>query len=289
MSPCVVPGSCRCPPGGHTVPKPHVAAFPLHSLRERGVDDHDEAAVSHLICPASIGQGATRVHDMLPHAQGDGNGAVLADAGVTPAQWQAALRAVQSEFAWQLARMTLSRTGLADVVELIGTSTHARSAGEAVRLSGRAPTVDGPTILGHVLGGTDRARALAARVSRAAGWRGEIGMALLPDLAVAAMRRVAAGEGLSDVLNALPALGRRSRGSPHADLADIVRRGCGAGPYAPAKLRRTVRRRIAQAADFPARGLLSWYGQFILVRPLWRLMRTFIACASLAHPATSED
>jgi hypothetical protein len=45
-------------------------------------------------------------------------------------------------------------------------------------------------------------------------------------------------------------------------------------------LRRAVRRRIAQAADFPARGLLSWYGQFILVRPLARLVRAVIARAT---------
>jgi len=231
---------------------------------------------------------------MLPRVQGDGIGAVLADAGVTTAQWQAALRAVQSEFAWQLEQITLSRTGLADVVELIGSihtpSAGDASAGDAVPLCGRAPTVDGPTILGHVLGGADRGQALAARASRAAGWQGEIAMALLPDLAVAAMSAVAgrAHKGLGDVLNVLPALGRLSRGSPHADLADIVRRGCGAGPYAPGKLRRTVRRRIAQAADFPARGPLSWYGRFMVVRPLSRLMRAFIARASLAQPAASD-
>jgi len=237
---------------------------------------------------------------MLPRVQGDGNGAALADAGVTTAQWQAALRAVQAEFAWQFEQITLSRTGLADVVELIGRSIHTlsagdasagdASAGDAVPLCGRAPTVDGPTILGQVLSGTDRDQALAARASRAAGWQGEIGMALLPDLAVAAMGAVAgrAHKGLGDVLNVLPALGRLSRGSPHADLADIVRRGCGAGPYAPGKLRRTVRRRIAQAADFPARGPLSWYGRFMVVRPLSRLMRAFIARASLAQPAASD-
>jgi len=237
---------------------------------------------------------------MLPRVQGDGNGAALADAGVTTAQWQAALRAVQAEFAWQFEQITLSRTGLADVVELIGRSIHTlsagdasagdASAGDAVPLCGRAPTVDGPTILGQVLSGTDRDQALAARASRAAGWQGEIAMALLPDLAVAAMSAVAgrAHKGLGDVLNVLPALGRRSRGSPHADLADIIRRGCGAGPYAPGKLRRTVRRRIAQAADFPARGPLSWYGRFMVVRPLSRLMRTFIARASLAQPAASD-
>jgi len=48
---------------------------------------------------------------MLPRVQGDGNGAALADAGVTTAQWQAALRAVQAEFAWQFEQITLSRTG----------------------------------------------------------------------------------------------------------------------------------------------------------------------------------
>jgi hypothetical protein len=217
---------------------------------------------------------------MQPQAQADANGAVLVGAGVTTAQWQAAFRVVQSEFAWRLGQITHSRTGLADVVELIGRSTHSMAVGDAAPLAGRAPKDDGPAILRHVLGSADRGRGLAARASRAAGWSGEIGMAMLPDLAVAALRGVAAHKGLDDVLNVLPALGRRSRGSPHADLADIVRRGCGAGPYAPNKLRRAVRRRIAQAADFPARGLLSWYGQFILVRPLARLVRAVIARAT---------
>lgn len=225
---------------------------------------------------------------MLPQAQGGAKGAVLADTGVTTAQWQAAFRAVQSEFAWRLGQITLSRTGLADVVELIGSSKHTMAVGDAVPLGSRAPKGDGPTLLEHVLGSEDRGRGLAARASRAAGWSGEIGMAMLPNLAGAALGKVAAHTGLDDILNVLPALGRRSRGSPHADLADIVRRGCGAGPYAPAKLRRAVRRRIAQAAGFPAHGLLSWYGQFILVRPLSRLMRAVIARASSSRPAVSD-
>jgi Bacterial protein of unknown function (DUF937) len=240
--------------------------------------------------PQAQGTQAQGTQAQATQAQANGNGAPLTDAGATTAQWQAALRAVQSEFAWQLERITLSRTGLADVVELIGKSSNTLSASDAVAGCGRGSRVDGPTILGHVLGGTDRGQALAARASRAAGWHGDIGMALLPNLAVAAMGAVAicAHKGLGDVLSALPALGRRSRGSPHADLADIVRRGCGAGPYAPAKLRRTVRRRIAQAADFPARGLISWYGQFILLRPLARLMRTLMARAGLARAAASD-
>jgi hypothetical protein len=245
--------------------------------------------VSDVIGPDDRARGE-RVPDMQPQAQGDANGAVLADAdaSVTAAQWRAAFRVVGSEFAWRLGQITLSRTGLADVVELIGRSQRALDVGDAGPLGGRAPEGDGPAILAHVLGSGDRGRGLAARVSRAAGWPGEIGMAMLPNLAVAALREVAAREGLDDILNALPALGRRSRGSPHADLADIVRRGCGAGPYAPAKLRRAVRRRIARAANFPARGLLSWYGQFVLLRPLSRLMRAFLARASSSRPAASD-
>jgi len=233
--------------------------------------------------------------DMLPQPQADAMGALLTGVGVTIAQWQAALRIVQSEFAWQLEKITLSRTGLAGVVDLIGRIDHTMSAGDAAALCGAASKANGHAtlghiILGHVLGSTDHGRALAAHASRAAGWRGEIAMAVLPNLAVATMAELVsrAHKGLGDVLDVLPPLGRHSRGSPYADLADIVRRGCGAGPYAPAKLRRAVRRCIAQAANFPARGPLSWYVQFILVRPLLRPMRAFIARTSMARPLASN-
>ena len=232
---------------------------------------------------------------MLPQPQAGQVGALLTCAGVTTEQWQAALRALQSEFAWQLEKITLSRTGLADVVDLIGRSDRTMSAGDVAALCGEAPKANGHATHGHaivglLLDGTDHSGALAARACRAAGWRAEIAMAVLPNLAVAIMAELASRSHkcLGDVLNVLPPLGRRSRGSPYADLADIVRRGCGAGPYAPAKLRRAVRRCIAQAAGFPARGPLSWYVQFILVRPLLRPMRTFIARTSLARAVASD-
>src|SRR5262245_24292366 len=136
-----------------------------------------------------LGRSGKRVrwmHDMLPQPQADANDAPLTDANPTTAQWQAALRVVKSEFPWQLEKITLSRTGLADVVELIARSDHtmsAMSAGDVAALWGEAPKANGHpalghVILGHVLGSTDRSRALAARASRAAGWRGEIGMAV---------------------------------------------------------------------------------------------------------------
>src|SRR5262245_26930862 len=210
------------------------------------------------------------MHDALPRPEPNADGAGLTDAGVTPAEWRAALGVVLPEFAWQLEQITLSRVGLADVVDLIGRLDGAARAGDATALTDAAVTLEGNAILSRVLGSAERSRALAARASRAAGLRGETGVTFLPALAVAAMVAVAtrARTGLDDVLAILPPLGRRSCGSPHADLADIVRRGCGAGPYAPARLRRVVRRSIARAAPFPPRGALRWYWQFMLVRPL---------------------
>jgi hypothetical protein len=140
---------------------------------------------------------------------------------------------------------------------------------------------EGTATLRHVLGAEDHSGVLAARVAREARLSVQTAASMLPALAVIAKARVAAGTrvGLADVLAAVPSLGRWSRGSPYADLADILRRGCGAGPYAPAKLRRTVRRAIARAADFPPRGALRWYLQFMLVRPASRPVRTIAARA----------
>lgn len=230
------------------------------------------------------------MHDTLPQAEGDASGAMLAGAGVTPAELHAALGAVLSEFAWQLEQITLSRGGLAGIVELIASSDRVSSPSATAALHSAAITAAGNAILGQVLGSADGSRALAARAARAAGLRGETGVALLPGLAVTAMAGLAARarNGLGEILAVLPALGRRSRGSPHADLADILRRGCGAGPYAPAKLRRVVRRSIARAAGFPARSALGWYLQFMLIRPFWRPMRALLVRASLARPAASR-
>ena len=104
------------------------------------------------------------MHDMLPQPQGDASGAALADVGVTPSELKAALSAVLSEFAWQLEQITLSRRGLAGIVELIGSTDHARSPGDAAALRSEAIAAEGNAILSHVLGSADRSRARSARL-----------------------------------------------------------------------------------------------------------------------------
>jgi hypothetical protein len=228
-----------------------------------------------------------QMQDTLRHIHGGPIIAVLAEAfAVAPGKADAALRAVMREMAWHMERNTLSRGGLADLVKALGSLRQAGYLDDASALRGEMVRTDGNAVLAEVLGTKDRSRALAARAASEAGLDERTVVSMLPALAVIVMARVAAGakNGLDAVLAALPSLGRWSRGSPHADLADILRRGCGAGPYGPARLRRVVRSAIARAAGFPPRGALRWYVQFMLVRPASRPARMIAARAMRARP-----
>jgi len=217
-----------------------------------------------------------QMQDTLRHVRGGPVVAVLAEAfAVAPEKADAALSVVVREMAWHLERNTLSRGGLADLVEALGSGHLAKYLSDADALRGEMVRADGNAVLEHVLGTKDRSQTLTRRTAREAGLGEGAAASMLPALATLAMARVDAGarKDLGEVLAVMPSLGRWSRGSPHADLADILRRGCGGGPYAPAKLRRMVRRVIARAAGFPQRGALRWYLQFILFRQVSRLGR----------------
>ncbi len=218
--------------------------------------------------------------EALRHVQGATAASDLATAfAITPAKAEAAMRAVAAELAWHLERNTLSRVGLADLVEALGSGHHAKYLEGGDVLRDAAVRADGNAILGHILGSKDRSRALAAHAARQAGVGEEIVRSMLPALAAVTMAGLAArsSSSLGEVLRAMPSLGRRSRGSPHADLADILRRGCGGGPYDPAKLRRVVRRAVARAAGFRPRGAVRWYLHFMLGRTVMAPVRWIAA------------
>ena len=174
-----------------------------------------------------------------------------------------------TDFNWlRTSTNTLSRGGLADLVEALGSGHHAGHLDKAEIFRDDAVRADGNAILRHVLGSKDRSRTLAARAARQCGLDARLVRAMLPGLAAVTMAGLAvrAKSSLGEILQRTPPLGRFSRGSPHTDLADILRRRCGAGPYSPRALPRVVRRAVARAAGFQPRGLLRWYVQF-LARP----------------------
>ena len=206
------------------------------------------------------------MHDALRHMQGGPAVSDLAAAfDVTPAAAEAVMQAVARELAWHLEKNTISRAGLADLVEALGSGHHVKYLDGGDVFRDQAACADGNAILGHILGSKERSRAVAARAARQAGLGQEVVRSMLPGLAAVTMGRLAgrANGSLGEVLGVVPSLGRWSRGDPHADLADILRRGCGAGPYARGKLRRVVRSVLARAGGFKPRGAVRWYLHFI--------------------------
>lgn len=192
---------------------------------------------------------------------------------IASAQADAVLRTVMGEFAWRIEQAALSRGGLADVVEMLGSVQRAAyPAGGLLR--DEAASRDGEAILAWLLGTRHGSRTLAARAARQGGIAADQVAAMLPHLAVAAIGGLAVrcNAGLAEVLAQIPPLGRLSRGNPHADLAGILRRRCGAGSFSPRALTRAVRRATVPAAAPASRAVLVWYVRFMFARTTTTLL-----------------
>jgi hypothetical protein len=232
-----------------------------------------------------------QMHDTLRKVQGASIADELAAAfNLSRAQANAIVRTAHRQFAWHLEKNTLSRGGLADLVEAFGSGHHAQYLASSEVFSDAATQADGKAILGHILGSKDKSRAVAASIARQAGLNEALVRSMLPGLAAVTMAGIAAQarSSLGPILAQMPSLERWSRGNPYADLADVLRRKCGVGRYASGKLRREVRAGIARAAGFPRRGALGWYAQFIVARLAASLLRRPLA-ALLATPRLNSQ
>jgi hypothetical protein len=196
--------------------------------------------------------------------------------GIAPDRADAVIGAVTAEFAWRVDTAALSRGGLADLVEMLGLVDGAAYLASDRLLLDEAAHRDGEAILTRLLGTRHASRTLAARAARRGGVDADMVASMLPRLAVAAigasaMRRNAA---LAGILAQVPPLGRLSGGSRHADLADILRRRCGAGAYSPRALPRAVRRAVAPSGASRGRGIAVWYARFMVGRHIASLLRS---------------
>jgi hypothetical protein len=220
-----------------------------------------------------------RTHDALAPLQAGALAEQLAAAWtIAPARAEGVLRAIMPEFAWRVETAALSRGGLADLVEALGSVDRAAYLKAGGLFGDEAARRDGGEILARLLGTKDASRALAARVARRSGVDAAQIVEILPHLAVAAVASLAlrCNAGLSGVLAQVPPLGRLSRGSRHADLAGILRRRCGAGACSPRALPRAVRRAIAGGAASRGRSTAVWYVRFMIGRSAARLLRSVV-------------
>jgi hypothetical protein len=194
--------------------------------------------------------------------------------GLQPGELAGVMGVVLPELAWTFESRTLSRGGLADLVAALGPRA-SPAGGDAAAFAGAAARAEGERLLALFLGGETEIAALAHRAAALARADASRVRPMLPSLALLAVAGLAgrASGGLGTILKVIPPLGPAALGSPHADLAGILRRRCGVGPYAARRLRKLVRRELAAAGGFRPDGPASWYLRRMLIRPLLRLAR----------------
>jgi hypothetical protein len=219
-----------------------------------------------------------QMQDALRQAQAGSAAEMLAQSyDLSPVQARAVMREVEPAFAWGLEACSLNRGGLADLVEAVGRADSAGYVASANLFQDESARADGERLLTLLLGSGDEQAMLTARVARRTGVSEPAVGAMLPGLAALSLASLAshARGTLGALLAVMPSLGPWSKGSPHADLADILRRRCGAGRYASRQLYRAVRQRLARAGGFGGFGVLGWYAR-CAVRPAHAVMRRLL-------------
>jgi hypothetical protein len=219
-----------------------------------------------------------QMQDALRQAQAGSAAEMLAKSyDISPVQARMVVREVEPALAWGLETCSLNRGGLADLVEAVGRAEKARYAVTPNLFHDEAARADGERLLELLLGTGDERTMLATRIARRTGVSETTVAAMLPGLATLSLASLAgrARSTLGALLTGMPPLGPWSKGSPHADLADILRRRCGGGRYGSRQLYRAVRQRLAHAGGFGSLGVLGWYAR-CAIRPAHMAMRRLL-------------
>ncbi len=138
--------------------------------------------------------------------------------GADPEQVREAIAAIVPALTRHIERNTLSRGGLADLVAALGAPQHVDRLSNVNLLDDQNIANDGNAILGHIVGGKDASRAIAAQAARASGLSESLIKMLLPFIAsmlMSALQRYLQG-GFGDILKRLPG-GGPSSGSGNSD------------------------------------------------------------------------
>lgn len=127
---------------------------------------------------------------------------------IAPEQADAVIQAVIPELSRRIERNTLSRGGLADLVNALGSGTHTRTLAKPDMFGNPAVEADGNAILGHILGTKDVSRKVAHQAAQTSGMGEGLIKMLLPYIAqmlMAALANKAQG-GLGDILSKIPGM-----------------------------------------------------------------------------------
>ncbi len=160
-----------------------------------------------------------QVLDIIRNAQGGQAVDHLARTfNIAPEDADAVIEAVLPRLSSALERNTLSRGGLADLVQALGQGHHAQYLDDPRAIADPSTIADGNAILGHILGDRDKSRAVAVEAARFSGVSEGLIKMLLPILATWLMGALSkgVGGGLGDILGRM---GGAGGGRPQSDNA----------------------------------------------------------------------
>lgn len=158
-----------------------------------------------------------RLEELLAKAQG-GNalGNLAASFGLTPEQAEAVVKSVLPQLERRMERNTLSRGGVADLVEMLGRAGGGGFIDRKEAIGDERVTSFGIDALDNILGSKEQSRAVAARASRASGISEELIKQMLPVIAAMVMGALAKGAGstLGEILGKITGAGGGGQSAP---------------------------------------------------------------------------
>jgi hypothetical protein len=158
-----------------------------------------------------------RIEEILAKSQGGGALGNLAQSfGIAPDQAEAVLKSVLPELERRMERNTLSRGGVADLVEMLGRAGGGGFIDRKEAIGDSHVARFGVDALDNILGSKDQSRAVAARASRASGISEELIKQMLPVIAAMVMGALAKGAGgtLGEILGKITGAGGRAAPAP---------------------------------------------------------------------------
>jgi hypothetical protein len=230
---------------------------------------------------------------------------LAAQFGLTPEQVDAVTQAIMPVFATKLEKRSLSRGGLADLVELMGYARDATPDGtspEQAEIDKTTADTLGLTVLDQVLGSKDTSRFLANSAAKKTGVPAETIRRMLPGIGAAAFTDVAARtapqiDDLVSKLNIdgnnrslpqqapLPVPGEfgggHRTGGRYGELSDIIRTpkrqrpNVGGGPSGGG-LDTILRDALGKSMGYRNRGVMGWILRAALTYFIWPMIRRFL-------------
>lgn len=217
---------------------------------------------------------------------------------IKPQQAKAVINQVMPEFSWALEELSLSRGGLADLLDALGrrmNRTFDKGSSQLDGLDSPKMRKEGNNLLAQMFDSKYKSRVLASRVGSRTGLQTDLIKKMLPAIAnlfldglssktADSFGKLTQSVGLHDKFSGqealpvpgdnIPGLGQKAS-SPYGDLTDILRRGGGPRDGAPGGgyLWSIVRDMLGSALGFQNRGIIGWIIRLILYRWGWRILQ----------------